>query len=337
MLQAAQHNARRRRAGQALLAAAAGGAIVTGAALASQPGGTTAPGPAAASRAPAAPAPSAGDPSFPPVLQSRSYPAEGPSAAERAAARQLDATWRQARVKFQVVDEQIRVLGTWATPTSPGATALTSGLVTYPATLPALPARMGTLSWQDGSTAALPVIDAATALSELQQPRTTTPCSCRPLVLTDAKLEDIEVDTTRGPAQAPAWTFALPATDAAPGQTLRVAVLAVSQTSVPLTHPSLPPSPHINAARVVSGALTLSFPGFAKDASEQCGEDYTAVVIETPSTVMVTVHRHAGAPAPANASCKYGATRTATATLSAPLGGRPILQLSDGEPLPLKP
>ena len=101
------------------------------------------------------------------------------------------------------------------------------------------------------------------------------------------------IDTTRGAATGPIWTFAIKGT-----------------------------------------ALTVSFVGAPLPGNQPCGEDYFAEAVESNLAVTVIVTRHPFL-GPVVACPAVGATRTATATLAAPLGDRTVLDLQGGQPVTL--
>src|ERR1035437_4584877 len=79
----------------------------------------------------------------------------------------------------------------------------------------------GTIEWQDGTTHAVPVISAGQPLSDMKAAGG-QPCpECTPLQITGAKLTATTFQSSRGPAQAPAWEVSLKDTEAKTGQRAR--------------------------------------------------------------------------------------------------------------------
>jgi len=81
--------------------------------------------------------------------------------------------------------------------------------------------------------------------------------------------------------------------------------------------------------------LTVAFTGAHRPATQPCGADYAAEPVESAKAVVVIiiVQRHAD-----NEMCTLGGTtRTATLNLAQPLGGRVVLDIRQGEPVPLGP
>jgi hypothetical protein len=78
--------------------------------------------------------------------------------------------------------------------------------------------------------------------------------------------------------------------------------------------------------------LTVHFTGAELPASEPCGEDYSAVAIESEHAVAVIVTRK---PHGKNELCNgSGYTRDAVIQLKAPLGGRAVLETVRGTAIP---
>jgi UDP-N-acetylmuramyl tripeptide synthase len=82
-----------------------------------------------------------------------------------------------------------------------------------------------------------------------------------------------------------------------------------------------------------STKLTVSFTGATKPGNQACGADYTAEAVESDLAVVVIVVEHAN-PLPASCAA-VGKTRTAIATLAAPLGKRAVLEVTQGLPVPI--
>ena len=77
--------------------------------------------------------------------------------------------------------------------------------------------------------------------------------------------------------------------------------------------------------------LTVTFVGAPLPGDQPCGEDYTAVAVESDLAVVVIVTRH---PHVTIGACSaVGAQRTATVELAAPLGDRTVLDVQQGLPV----
>ncbi|HEY1169344.1 MAG TPA: hypothetical protein VGE81_10275, partial [Candidatus Limnocylindrales bacterium] len=90
--------------------------------------------------------------------------------------------------------------------------ALMAGLVEAAVSLPAETPPNGELRWPDGSSATVRLISAQQALAELKAEGSGSCSDCVPLQVTGAKLTDGQVQTSRGPAEAPVWEFTLQGT-----------------------------------------------------------------------------------------------------------------------------
>jgi hypothetical protein len=183
--------------------------------------------------------------------------------------------------------------------------------------------------WNDGSVETFPIISAAGALAELQATGGQACPDCSPLVVTGAKLTTAKIDTSRGLATVPVWQFSLQ------GTTVRVTRAAVSaratvRVSPPPWNPDDPPvGLSISWAFGHRGGKGLMV-GFVGDT---CGTQYTAEAVESTSAVVVIVVEH---PNLNGGGCSLvGRDHTATAQLAAPLGGRTVLEVREGLPVPL--
>lgn len=91
----------------------------------------------------------------------------------------------------------------------------------------------------------------------------------------------------------------------------------------------------IESARVTPGGtrLTVSFTGARGPAVEPCGTDYAAEAVESARAVVVILvaQHHAD-----NEICTFiGFPRTATVNLVQPLAGRAVLEVREGQPVPV--
>jgi hypothetical protein len=192
----------------------------------------------------------------------------------------------------------------------------------------------GQVRWQDGSTRTVGLISAQQALSEMVAEGSGSCGGCVPLKVTGAQLTTGEFQTDHGQAAAPAWEFTLQGTD------VKIAHLAVAHPLriVPATFdPNGPPVPQlisIESATVTADGftLTVTFEGAPKDAGGSCGAEYTAQAVESSTAVVVIVTEHPGFGLSLGCTAA-GAWRTADATLSAPLGIRAVLEVTQGMPV----
>ncbi|MEH1097767.1 hypothetical protein [Micromonospora sp. CPCC 205561] len=228
--------------------------------------------------------------------------------------------------------------------------------------LPAGKPADGTIRFPDG-TLTVPLVDAATAYGELDhgdppqctgrpkgpagpkypgrpgaggptvEPGPDGPVSsapqagCVPLTVTAVTLGTAPVRTSRGEAQVPAWLFTVE------GLSARVARLAVAPQAV--TAPSAPSVPAAPAPEGVLGAQDLRAVDGAtltwRLGAGACDSGFAPLVRETDDAVVVGGSA-VTATGPCNAMLKL---EPVTATLKAPLGDRPVLDVLTGAPLRL--
>jgi len=191
----------------------------------------------------------------------------------------------------------------------------------------------GEVTWQDGTTTKVPLLSAQQAIVAIEN-TTEAPCpDCTMLLVTDARLTSGPIQTSRGPATAPIWEFTVQGT-------------AVKVTRVAIANPVVAVSPGDgdpqlglaidSASGSVGGTeLNVEFVGAPGPADKPCGEDYTAEAVESDLAVVVIVTRHPHAGFFVGGCTAAGARRTATATLTAPLGDRVVLDLQQGTPVPI--
>ncbi|MGD0409133.1 MAG: hypothetical protein ABSB34_09110 [Candidatus Limnocylindrales bacterium] len=209
--------------------------------------------------------------------------------------------------------------------------ALMAGLVEAAVSLPAETPPNGELRWPDGSSATVRLISAQQALAELKAEGSGSCSDCVPLQVTGAKLTDGQVQTSRGPAEAPVWEFTLQ------GTAVMVTQVAIADRVTVVPPPWDPNDPpvgiSIDSATAAAGGrqLTVSFTGAPGPGDRPCGADYTAEAVESQTAVVVIVTEHTnGLPVPCSA---VGAIRTAAVELSAPLGERTVLEVREGLPV----
>lgn len=213
--------------------------------------------------------------------------------------------------------------------------ALLSGRVLAATALPAAPLPTGEVIWQNGATQTVPLISADQALKQLIAAGTGNCPECVPLEVTSARLTAARIQTTRGPATAPAWEYTLK------GTAVRVTRVAVaSSATVTVTPPSWDPNNTPGGLAIESATttttgrqLTVTFTGAAGPASQPCGADYSGEAVESANAVVVLIIEQTHAVA--EACTAVGARRTTTVDLARPLGGRAVLEVQQGQPVPL--
>ncbi|MBI2780539.1 MAG: hypothetical protein HYX55_01925 [Chloroflexi bacterium] len=257
--------------------------------------------------------------------------------AQDALARWADAAAKSGGATVSFVGDQTGQLGDWeARVGDNNKPALMAGLLVAPTALSDARPDRGKVHWLGGDSIDVDVLSAADALADLIAAAKANggECGdCRPLRVTDADLATGLAETTRGPAEAPLWVFTIE------GTAVRVTRVAVdpSVTVVPPPFNAAHPPAGLSIDFAVGGPestkLTVSFVGATKTADQACGADYTAEAVESDLAVVVIVIAHENAT---QGSCTLaGKTRTATATLDAPLGKRAVLEVTQGLPVPL--
>lgn len=256
--------------------------------------------------------------------------------AHNALQRWADAAARSGGATISFVGDLTGQLGEWEPAVGENnKPALMAGLLTAPTPLSDDTPSRNRVRWLDGDGIDVDVLSAADALDDLIAAADGSSCAeCRPLRVTDAKQATGLVETSKGPAEAPLWVFTIEGTD------VRVTWVAVdpSITVVPppynADHPPEGVSIDLAAGAPGSRKLTVSFIGAEKQGDEPCGADYTAEAVESDLAVVVIVIERAN---PTETGCRdVGKTRTATVTLDAPLGGRAVLEVRQGLPVPIR-
>jgi hypothetical protein len=203
--------------------------------------------------------------------------------------------------------------------------ALYAGLFVAANQLPSEAPSDGSVKWQNGTVHAVPVISAQQALTDLKATGV-SPCpDCTPLQITGASLTTATFQSTRGPAQAPAWEFSLKDTD------VKLDQIAVGGRFIPPPPPEQPAQPRVgppveSATVDASGmTLTVTVVGAQYAADKPCGADYTAEAVESDTAIVVIVYEHQNT---LPAACSLvGYARTAQAALAKPLANRILIDL----------
>ena len=208
--------------------------------------------------------------------------------------------------------------------------ALMSGLVAPSDPLSDMKPPDGQVIWADGATATVALMSPQEAVAAIGAGA--EPCEdCIGLLVTDARLTTAAIETTRGPATGPIWEFGLVGTKV---RLTRVA-LANPVAVPPLSDGDPSMGVAIDSANVdaTGDEVTVAFVGAPDPGDKPCGEDYSAEAVESDLAVAIIVTRHPHVDLFGGGCSAVGARRTATATLSRPLGERVILDLQQGTPV----
>lgn len=234
------------------------------------------------------------------------------------------------------VGELTRQVGDWERAVGDNnKRALMGGLVFTADVLEGAAQADGEVQWPDGSTTNVPVMAAQDAIVAISSTAETTCDDCTPLTATKATLISGPIETSRGPATAPIWSFDIE------GTAVKVTRVAIQNAIVV---PALPwdpifPSYGMDLDSATGSAqgteVTVAFVGAPETGDKPCGEDYTAEAVESDLAVVVLVTRHPHFSIVGTGCTAVGARRTATAKLLQPLGDRVVLRVTDGQPVPM--
>jgi hypothetical protein len=212
--------------------------------------------------------------------------------------------------------------------------ALYAGLLEWTGGLPDVAPPAGTVSWAGGTSRSFHLVSAVKALADVKADPSNSACKdCAPLQVTGAHLITSEVQTSRGPAQAPVWSFTIAGTAV---QVTRPAVADPIVVVPPAWDPNAAPvGLSIDSATASAGGrdVTVSFTGSPGPGSQPCGADYTAEAVESSTAVVVIVTEHPHWSLIPEACSAVGAVRTAVATMTASLGDRTVLEVKQGLPV----
>lgn len=272
------------------------------------------------------------------VANGPTFPASGERDALHLRADQLLAAWADASSAGSApafVGDLTGQTGDWEEAVGDNnKPALMAGLLMATPALSTESPPDGVVRWSDGRSASVPLTSAAQALTDMTSQSFDSCGDCTALVVTGATLMTVPVETTRGPAIAPAWRFTLAGTG------VTVTRVAVAHPIAPTSPPPFPQEeyPAVRSTESATGRATernlvVQLVGAPAPASERCGADYTAEAVESQLALVVIVTEHAN---PTPGACRLvGATRTAVMELTSPLGDRAVIDVVQGVPIPL--
>jgi hypothetical protein len=238
---------------------------------------------------------------------------------------------------FVPVGELTGQIGDWEEPVGDNNKRALYGGMLVPATeLPTESPGDGQIRWEDGTSRTVRTITAGQALQDLKAAATAPCADCQPIQVTDARLSEATVATSRGPATAPAWEFVLAGTRVVVTQIAVAASDQITVTPAPWDSNDPPVGVSVESAtgKVGGRQLTVAFTGPQAGADKPCGSDYTTEAVESSTAVVVIVIEHPNLPV--GAGCDLvGYRRGATVELGAPLGDRTVLEVRQGLPVPV--
>ncbi|HEY0640325.1 MAG TPA: hypothetical protein VGD67_22065, partial [Pseudonocardiaceae bacterium] len=242
--------------------------------------------------------------------------------------------------RFVPVRLETTFAGTWEVPVGDNnKLALSAGLVEAADEVLAVPSpATAEVRWADGTTVAVPQLDAAATLAELRAEGGPCPdcAAVTPLRVTGARPTTTVVPTDQGDATVPAWEFGLEGTAV---RLVRPAVAASAVTTLPPSeYPSTPFTPRVDEATVSPDGRVVTAAFVGGPESGPCATAHEAHAVESELAVVLVVvdapaeAERAGAE-PGAACTAIGYRRTARVTLSAPLGERTLLDVGPGTPI----
>ncbi len=263
------------------------------------------------------------------------------AAREHRQAQEALARWAEAvaaadgQHPFVPVGEMTGQVGDWENAVGQNKAALYAGMLEAAITFSTETPPDGEVRWGNGTSHTVRTISAQQALEELRAARVQACPECVSLQITAARLSTAQIQTSRGPALAPAWEFTIQ------GTAVRVTRVAISASdTITVTPPPWDPQdPPVglwiqSATGTVGGReLTVEFIGAPRSGAEPCGADYSAEAVESSTAVVVMVISH---PNPFSGPCTAeGARRTARVELAEALGERTVLEVTQGLPVPV--
>jgi len=247
--------------------------------------------------------------------------------------RWADAIRKSGGASIAFVGDLTGQVGTWEGAVGGNnKSALAAGLVEAGTALSDTAPSRDKVRWLDGSEVDVNVLSAADTLDALVAAGAgSAACQdCRPLAVGEAQLATGLVDTSRGPANAPAWVFSIE------GSAVKITRIAVDQSVTvdppPWNANDPPVGLSIESATGTNDStkLVVSFIGKRDGADKQCGADYLAEAVESDLAVVVIVRE----TRTGTGACDLvGYPRTAKVTLESVLGTRAVLEVKQGLPV----
>lgn len=209
-----------------------------------------------------------------------------------------------------------------------------NGWIRTSAPLPDLGGR-GVIQFGDGTSLSVPLVGAKAAYGRLPQrsgdcPTDGHPPSCHWLTITQARLSTVPIETSRGPAEVPAWSFTV---DGLPQPLLQVAVAPSATTSLPVEPSGLNPANGIVSAMQLASSRGDSI---AFDIGiGACDKGAQGLVSEFPEVIVVG---GSVSPPEAGTSCNASLVlQRVEIRTTRPVGTRPIVDALSGRPVLTQP
>ncbi|MDT0389375.1 hypothetical protein [Streptomyces dubilierae] len=252
-----------------------------------------------------------------------------PVAAERA--RQVADAWDGSRAAarwragYHPVAPAVRLPGSGPLLDDTGRRAYGTGNVDLRGTLPAAPGPNGRVTWPGRGSLTVPLLDAEDAYRALDRADSPGPR----LTVTGARLGEMTLDTSRGPATVPAWLFTLE------GYDRPLARAAVRPSEEPAS-PIEPLGPDVSTSTLAPlGGLT----GIAGDGRSvtvvahhgSCDDGPVVTAHETDGSVVLSAAVRGVHDGPCTSELRG---RKVTVKLDRPAGDRVVLDAFTGRPVP---
>lgn len=237
--------------------------------------------------------------------------------AERWRATGLSEEWARGfvpREALTVLSQDVRF-------TERSKSAFTAGRWELHADLPDSAPSHGEIRWLDGTAMTSPLLRASAAYEQMSVPNPHQECApgdCGPLTVIGARLGEVRIQTSRGPAIVPAWQFDV---RDVPGTFSRVAIAPTARSSLP---------PALEAAEVSGyqpGEGTTVRLEYTYGA---CDKPHGARSFEADDLVVVDLDIETSD----RVCTAVGLGGTTEVTLARPLGERIVLDASSGLPVP---
>ncbi|WP_413811734.1 hypothetical protein [Streptomyces sp. OE57] len=189
--------------------------------------------------------------------------------------------------------------------------------------LPATPHEGGQVRWRSGGSLILPLMGARTAYESVGRGRDDGPH----LTVTGARMGEMTVATSRGPATVPAWLFSLEGYDTP----LKRAALGPSKLPQPPIGPTRAGSPHgpapLKLVKVAGDGRSIT----VRAGHGSCDDGAAVDVLETGGSVVLSGSVVGAEDGPCTSELL---SEEVTVKLKRPVGDRVLLDALTGRPVP---
>lgn len=258
--------------------------------------------------------------------------------AQDALVRWADAVRESGGASIVFVGEMTSQIGTWEAGVGENnKSALVAGQVRAVTDLSTDRPSRREVKWLDDTKVDVNVLSAAATLEALAADGSGDCPECEPLRVTEATLATSLVETSRGPAEAPTWVFAIA------GTAVRITRVAVDESITvhppPWNADDPPTGVSIEWAKGAADSrrFEVGFIGARDDGP--CAAIYAAEAVESELAIVVIITGRppdgASASPEPRLCTSEGFIRTAEVRLADPLGTRAVLEIQQGLPVPV--